>query len=170
LVALPLGALIALLLTRWLRREKPKPPPAPPRPPWEVALEALREVRRKNLVEHGQATEHFAEVSSAVRRYLGDLYGFDGLESTTAETLLELAQAKPPAEVAESIERFLRRADLVKFANLTPTHAECEAALESGEGIVRRTMQERVSANAAPPPALATPARSPAAGDGKGAA
>src|SRR5690606_34485366 len=85
LAALPLGALIAFLVTRWLRRARPLPPPPPPRPPWEVALEALAEVRRKDLVARGRATEHFAEVSSAVRRYLGDVYGFDGLERTTAE-------------------------------------------------------------------------------------
>jgi hypothetical protein len=151
LIALPAGALLAFLIMRWLRRERPKPPPPPPRPPWEVALEALSDVQRKDLVGQGRATEHFAEVSFAVRRYLGDLYGFDGLESTTGEALVALTRAsggphampRPAPEIYEQIERFLRRADLVKFANLSPTVAECVAVLEAGEQIVRKTMVER---------------------------
>jgi hypothetical protein len=158
LIALPAGALLAFLIMRWLRRERPKPPPPPPRPPWEVALEALAEIQRKNLVDQGQATEHFAEVSFAVRRYLGDLYGFDGLESTTGEALVALARAggrpdampRPAPDTFEQIERFLRRADLVKFANLSPTVAECGAALETGEQIVKKTMVERSTASTAP--------------------
>src|SRR5690606_37750065 len=40
-VALVLGALLAWLIGRWLKRPRPAPPPPPPRPPWEVAHEAL---------------------------------------------------------------------------------------------------------------------------------
>lgn len=160
LIALPAGALLAFLVMRWLRRERPKPPAPPPRPPWEVALEALSEVRRKDLVGQGRATEHFAEVSFAVRRYLGDLYGFDGLESTTGEALIALghvrggphAMPRPVPDLFEQIERFLRRADLVKFANLSPTVAECVSVLETGEQIVRRTMADRSSPPLEQPP------------------
>ncbi|MET0410119.1 MAG: hypothetical protein ABW217_02430 [Polyangiaceae bacterium] len=158
LIALPVGALLAFLILRWLRRERPKPPPPPPRPPWEVALEALSDVRRDDLVGKGRASEHFAAVSFAVRRYLGDLYGFDGLESTTGEALGALTRAsggphampRPTPEMFEQIERFLRRADLVKFANLSPTVAECAGALETGEQIVRKTMVERSSSLVSP--------------------
>src|SRR3954468_9675142 len=45
LIALLVGALAALLISRWLRRPKRLPPPPPPRPPWEVALEALHDIR-----------------------------------------------------------------------------------------------------------------------------
>jgi hypothetical protein len=142
LIALPLGALIAFLVTRWMRRARPVPPPPPPRPAWELALEALARVRGKRLIEQGLTTQHFAEVSLAVRDYLGRRFGFDGLESTTRELLSSLKKAKPASEVLEEIEALLRRADLVKFANLTPEAAECEIALERGENIVRRTMAE----------------------------
>jgi hypothetical protein len=172
LVALPAGALLAFLIMRWMRRAKPKPPPPPPRPAWEVALEALAEVQRKDLVRQGKATEHYAEVSFAVRRYLGDVYGFDGLESTTGEALDALVRGgigvqaikRPSSESFEQIERFLRRADLVKFANLSPTVAECVAALETGESIVKKTMVESVTPStpvADPPPAPPPPPGAP---------
>jgi hypothetical protein len=142
LIALPLGVLIAFLVSRWLRRARPLPPPPPPRPPWEVALEALALVRGKRLIEQGLTTQHFAEVSQAVRDYLGRRFGFDGLESTTREILQHLEPVRPQHELWQQIERLLRRADLVKFANLTPERAECELVLEDAEQIVRRTMRE----------------------------
>lgn len=154
LVALPLGALLAFLISRWLRRERPAPPPPPPRPPWEVALEALARLREKRLIERGLTTEYFAEVSLAVRAYLGHRYGFDGLESTTRELLEHLAVVRPPAELVAEIEALLRRADLVKFANLTPEAAECALALERAEHIVRSTMHtEPLVTGASRPPA-----------------
>jgi hypothetical protein len=143
LIALPLGALIAFLVGRWLRRERPLPPPPPPRPAWEVALEALARVRDQRLIEQGLTSEVFDEVSLAVREYLGRRFGFDGLETTTRELLEQLAKLGPVApgrDLVEDIELLLRRADLVKFANLTPEAAECELALERGERIVRGTM------------------------------
>ncbi len=157
LIALPLGALLAFLISRWLRRARPLPPPPPPRPPWELALEALARVRGKGLLERGLTTQHFAEVSLAVREYLGSRFGFDGLESTTREILEQLQREPPPAEILEEIERLLRRADLVKFANLTPEAAECEVAFERAEHIVRRTIKSEP-----PPPLLPDPELTPA--------
>ena len=145
LVALPLGALIALLVGLWLRRSKPVPPPPPPRPAWEVALEALARVRNQRLLEQGLTGQLFDEVSLAVREYLGRRFGFDGLECTTRELLEQLARlgtSAPTRDLVEEIELLLRRADLVKFANLTPEVAECELALERGERIVRETMAQ----------------------------
>jgi hypothetical protein len=148
LIALPLGLLLAFLFTRWLNREKPLPPPPPPRPPWDVALEALARVRRDRLIDQGLTTEHFVEVSLALRKYLGDRFGFDGLESTTREILMALKQARTQSEVLTEAEHLLRRADLVKFANLEPQAAECEIALERSEQLVRRTMvRERPAAD-----------------------
>jgi hypothetical protein len=143
-----LGALIALataglvfLAVRWLRRRpRPAPPPVPPRPPWEVALEELLAVRQAGLIEEGRYDVHFDRVSHAVRRYLGDRFGFDGLECTTVETLDALHGIDLPAAVLREIEAFLHRADLVKFAKVTPTEAECLTALERGEHIVRSTV------------------------------
>jgi hypothetical protein len=154
LTALPLGALLAFLIGRFLRRERPGPPPPPPRPPWDVALEALGRVRDSDLIAKGATTEHFVEVTLAVRRYLGDRYGFDGLECTTREILAQLARARPSEGVEAEVKQLLERADLVKFANLTPEAAECEVAFERSERIVRQTMPSSLSApeEAAPRP------------------
>lgn len=140
LIALVVGALVAWLLGRWLRRPRPQPPPPPPRPPWEVALEELFDIRHAGLINEQRFSEHFDRVSHTVRKYLGDRYGFDGLESTTREILGFIGRVTPAVSTLPEIEVFLREADLVKFARLTPTEQDCETALGRGEQIVHSTI------------------------------
>ncbi|MEI9953573.1 MAG: hypothetical protein WDO74_32475 [Pseudomonadota bacterium] len=140
LIALLVGALGALLISRWLRRPKKLPPPPPPRPPWDVALEALHDIRHAGLTREGRFAEVFDRVSDVLRRYLGDRYGYDGLESTTREALSALRQTTPKIEDLPGIEGFMRDADLVKFARLTPSEGECLDLLARAESIVTRTM------------------------------
>ena len=140
LIALAIGALGALLVSRWLRRPKKLPPPPPPRPPWDVALEALHDIRHAGLTREGRFAEVFDRVSDVLRRYLGDRYGYDGLESTTREALTSLRETTPKIEDLPGIESFMRDADLVKFARLTPSEGECLDLLARAESIVTRTM------------------------------
>ncbi|MES1173015.1 MAG: hypothetical protein ABUL62_01710 [Myxococcales bacterium] len=140
LIALVIGALAALLISRWLRRPKKLPPPPPPRPPWDVALEALHDIRHAGLTREGRYAEVFDRVSDVLRRYLGDRYGYDGLESTTREALGALREVSPGIEDLGGIETFMRDADLVKFARLTPSEDECLDLLARAEGIVTRTI------------------------------
>lgn len=150
-VALVVGALLAWLIGRWLKRPRPGPPPPPPRPPWEVALESLHDLRHAGLTREGRFAEHFDRVSDIVRRYLGDRYGFDGLESTTREMLSALRATTPRIVVLDEIERFLRQADLVKFARLTPSEPECATALGEAELIVERTVPPLQQPGTEPP-------------------
>lgn len=159
LVALPLGIFLAFLVGWWRRRERVAPPPPPPRPAWDTALAALARLRGLKLLEQGRTREHFAQVSQAVRQYLGERYGFDGLESTTSEMLQNLRHVRPGIDPLPDIVTFLDRADLVKFANLTPEAAECENALDEGERLVRQTMdtmRRELEAAAAGQPLVAT--------------
>jgi hypothetical protein len=144
------GAVIAWLVQRWRKRPKPVPPPPPPRVPWEVALERLHEARHAGLLETKRFPDFFDRVNDAIREYLGARFGFDGLESTTDETLAALRRAHsfgiPMAEIAG----FLQHCDLVKFADLTPTLDECERALVVAEQMVRATMPARAFSEPSP--------------------
>jgi hypothetical protein len=140
LAALTAGLLGFLLAHWWSKRARQLPPPPPPRPPWEIAVESLQRIRRETWIADQRYDFHFDQVSDVVRRYLGAMYGFDGLESTTREALAQLQSKLPPGELLEEIKGFFRKADLVKFARLTPTEAECHGVLEQGERFVQRTM------------------------------
>jgi hypothetical protein len=148
------GGALAWLAYRWWRRPKPVPPPPPPRPPWEVALERLDEVRHAGLLETARLAEFFDRVNDAVREYLGARFGFDGLESTTDETLAALRRIPHFGLPMPEVASFLQECDLVKFADVTPTLQECERALAQAERVVRATMPLQTS-----PPAFAQEAR-----------
>ena len=161
-----LGGIVAWLVYRWMKRPKPVPPPPPPRPPWEVAFERLDEARHAGLLETQRFSEFFDRVNDAVREYLGARFGFDGLESTTDETLRALRRAPHFGLPLPELAAFLQECDLVKFADMTPSLTECERALAQAERVVRATMPP-TSAPSRPmgpppaPPAPSTPSTPP---------
>jgi hypothetical protein len=154
-------ALLALMARRWMKRPKPVPAPPPPRPGWEIALEQLDEVRHAGLLEVNREDEYFDRVNDTLRMYLGSRYGFDGLESTTDEILAALEHAPLQGLSFGDVVDFLRECDLVKFANVTPTHDECMRALDAGEKIVRATMPRMAPAGMTRTPAGAKPPAPP---------
>ncbi|HTM46884.1 MAG TPA: hypothetical protein VL137_18135 [Polyangiaceae bacterium] len=160
LVALAAAAVGFALARWWMKRERPPAPAAPPRPPWEVALEAFTKISDQGWIEQKSYAVHYDKVSDVVRNYLGALYGFDGLESTTREALTQLKHKLPPGELFESIRTYLNSADLVKFARVTPTEAECHRVLEQGRKFVQDTMPSAQTPDAAPnlpaPPAASS--------------
>jgi hypothetical protein len=165
-VGVLVGCLVAWLVYLWRKRPRPVPPPPPPRPPWEVAFERLDEARHAGLLDTQRFAEFFDRVNDAVRQYLGARFGFDGLESTTDETLVALRRvphfglplpdgtspASPGRGLYQDVAAFLQSCDLVKFADMTPTLEECERALTQAEHVVRSTMPARQAAAAALPP------------------
>lgn len=153
-IALVVGALAAWLITRWMRRPKPVPAPPPPRPPWDVALESLFDLRHSGLLDEKRYAELYDRVSDVMRRYLGERYGFDGLESTTRETMTALRRAAVPMDTWIAVQQFMQDADLVKFARRAPTEEECTAALNRAEILVGSTRPVEQPALPAPAPAV----------------
>jgi hypothetical protein len=141
------GGVILWLANRWLKRPRPATPPPPPRPAWEVALEQLDEARHAGLLETRRFAEFFDRVNDAVRAYLGARFGFDGLESTTDETLVALRRIAHFGLPLPEVAAFLQECDLVKFADVTPSLAECERALVDAEKVVRATMSPNAPAS-----------------------
>ncbi|HEY4012155.1 MAG TPA: hypothetical protein VGM06_02355 [Polyangiaceae bacterium] len=134
------GGVLAWLFYRWTKRPKPVVPPPPPRPPWEIALQRLDEVRHAGLLETKRFAEFFDRLNDAVRECLGARYGFDGLESTTDETIEALRRVSQLGVPLPEVVAFLQECDLVKFADVTPSTEACTQALGDAERVVRATM------------------------------
>ena len=122
----------------WLRRPKPEPP-KPVIPPWIVAMRELDDVRRSDWLDEEQFNAYFDRVDHITRFYLGERYGFDGLESTSEEIRRALARVRPKIKKLGRVKKFLEEGDFVKYAEVTPTREDCLRAIDRAEKIVRET-------------------------------
>jgi len=139
LASLALGALLAFLFTRW--RNRPREIPEPPRElPWIAAMRELEALRRSGLLDDEERLDElFDRVDHCTRRYLGERYGFDGLESTTEEIRSFLSRVRPPVTDADRVEKFLSDTDLVKYTEMQPRREDCADVLDRAEIIVAKT-------------------------------
>ena len=146
-VMLALAALVVMggLVYYWRQRhqEEPRSEPdaAPDRPrvaPVEVARRRLRRLRRTtDLNALDEPKSFYVELSDLLRTYLAHRLQIPALERTTHELMETLRQhPEAPASTTEHIRSVLEQADLVKFADATPTPSEHRAALETTASVL----------------------------------
>ncbi len=142
LLAMALGALLAWLFLRWWRkREKIGPEAPPPAPSWETALAELRSLQqRRGAMVHEGSTEAWVDaVSDTIRNYLGQRFGFHGLESTTDEIGEKLRRTSGLRIEPREAMVFLGECDLVKFARASLADEASETLLNDAFQLVDRT-------------------------------
>ncbi|MBL0926345.1 MAG: hypothetical protein IBJ11_01675 [Phycisphaerales bacterium] len=139
------GALVPLVAR--LARRRPPPPPAP----HEVALSALNRLESSDLLARGLHKPFFQAASDILRRYIEDRFALRAPERTTDEFLREARDASPilPGDV-ERLEDFLRHADLVKFAEQTPSRETSARTVSLIRDFVQRTTPTQAPASPAP--------------------
>lgn len=169
LIGLLLAAILGAVYRWYKRRPKVLPPPPPPRPAWEIALEELHDIRHADLIRQGRLTAHLERVNHTLRAYLGRTYDFEGLESTTEEVLQALQRTNLPRELYVRTATMLHDSDLVKFAKIQPTEAQCHGAVDEVEQLVKQTMHTAPAAPnpdaSSPSPLTATPVLRPNTGN-----
>ncbi len=152
LAGVGLVALLTLIARKlWaMRKPKPGPPPPPPRPAEEIALEKLTALKESTLLDEGQVKVFHIRLSETIREYVGNRYGFDSLELSTEELVVELRNRKIAALMFDSIIEFLNETDLVKFAKLIPTLDESRGLLRQGFAVVEHTTPQPAVTTTAP--------------------
>ena len=134
-----LMAFMGFLIARRPKEYEPPPPP-PPRPAHEIALEKLDALREAQLLEKGLFMDYYVLLSGAIREYLGNRYGFDGLDSTTEEITQQMANIELPAVLGpEFLAHMLYECDLVKFAKYAPSSTDQNEALRQAYRLVEET-------------------------------
>jgi hypothetical protein len=135
-LALLVVVALAWLLWRWWRRRRAKLEFVPPVPPHVRARQKLQEA----LSLLSQPREFCILVSDTIRYYLEERFSFRAPERTTEEFLFELrgTELLTPDQKA-SLEDFLRRCDLVKFARYEPGEPELRDLHASALRLVEET-------------------------------
>lgn len=149
-----LGAGLTLWLAAWLFRRGRAEEAAPPLPADQWALLELGRLEAERLPARGEFGRFFVRLSDILRHYVEQRWGISAPEQTTQEFL---RAARAHAELAGGHEatlgRFLRSADMVKFAAVRPAAQECDSALDLIRGFVH--------ASAPPPPREASDVAAP---------
>jgi hypothetical protein len=132
-VALVAAALLAR--RRWRGRRALPAPAAPPELPGVRLAQRLDALEAKALPARGLGREHVAELSTAVREWLGAVAGVNALDLTTAELAERLGRTAVPGLDVAAVRRFCEEADLVKFARAPADQADCAAATRWARGL-----------------------------------
>src|SRR6185312_4196448 len=148
-----LAAIVAVILYFLLRKKEV--PAAPPIPPHVRAKQKLDEA----LALIAQPKPFCTLVSNTVRFYLEERFTFRAPERTTEEFLYELQNTNLLLpDQKETLGEFLKRCDLVKFAQYEPREVE----LKDLHGSAVRLVEETAPAPAPTDVAAATPTPQPA--------
>jgi hypothetical protein len=136
-------------LWRRRRRSGDAPPPVQTQDLLDIAEKDLRDLLARGLPGSGMEKRFYVDLSEIVKRILEAGYDIRASELTTAEIMDSLCRRPVPGpEVRETIESFLIRCDVVKFAKYVPEKAEHEIASTDALGIlaeVRKMMADRQS-------------------------
>jgi hypothetical protein len=150
-----LGTLVAAALAWWaLRRLRRRARPAfvpPPIPAHVLALEALDELERGELLAEGRFQDYYLQLTEVAKAYVERRFGVLALDRTTDEIRRELVREgdRIAPLSADDLVAFLQRCDLVKFARFAPETDEAQHELGRVRDMVETTRPDK----AAPPPA-----------------
>ncbi len=146
------GVVVASAIRRYRDAHRPLPPP---RPADEVALERLAQIEAMGLVEAGDYQKLALLVSEVAREFLGNMYGFQGVDMTSWEVLQALKDRDLRRADPLEIDDFLSLCDLVKFAKFEPTADEARGLLRRARDLVERVCMAPAPAPAPDPDPIA---------------
>lgn len=105
--------------------------------PHKKALQALQALIHERLPEQGLFDPFYVKLTDIVRHFVEDCYQVQAPEQTTEEFLAVVVDHPEfHPEEREALGQFLSHADLVKFANHSPTVTDCEQAVDSARNFV----------------------------------
>ena len=117
--------------------------------PRERALEELRELLNKGLLEKHKIKDFYVELTMVVRRYIERQHKVRAPEQTTEEFLQQISQdGRFKPEVIKKLRDFLQAADMVKFAAYQPDEQMNQKSIRTAEEYIRTDAEEAEEQNA----------------------
>lgn len=129
-LALPLLALLIYFIIR-IRDNKPiirKIKVEPKLPPHQLAMKEIERIKAEKVWQKGHPKEYYTELTSALRTYIKDRFGFNALEMTSSEIIDKLMEMNDK-DAIDDLKYLFQTADLVKFAKHDPQMNENDANL-----------------------------------------
>jgi len=109
-----------------------------------LALNALKKLENKKLIDKKDIKEYYSSISEIIRRYIENRFNFPALELTTYE-ILDIITANIKKEESISLKNILEISDLVKFAKKIPDQIENVKNLNLATDFVKKTKKEIIN-------------------------
>ena len=109
------------------------------RPAHEIALESLKQLNNKNLIEKKQVDRYYMGLSRILREYIENRYFLKALEMTTTEMLALLEKDELYKTIGDTVQEVLTNSDLVKFARFIPEDSFATFLMEKTLKLVEDT-------------------------------
>lgn len=136
---------IALILYFVFRKKEKKEEIKVHIPPIQEALQRLKELDEKHLLEQKKVKIYYTELTDIVRTYIEKDIHIPALESTTIELIETIKDFNESSDLGISketivqLKRVLESADLVKFAKLNPFIRDIQNDRTSIEEVLNKT-------------------------------
>jgi len=137
-------ALVAFLISFFKKKIKTKDIPVEKvyKSANQLALEALAELKRKNLPQKGRLKEYYFLLSDIARHYMEDRFQIRAPEMTTEEFLSSLRDSGVLSGMHKNLlKEFLNLCDIVKFAKYAPAQKETDESFEAAVRLIDETKQ-----------------------------
>ncbi len=137
IILLAVGVIATLF---YIKNRKKKEIVIPPRPAYEIAYEALEELKRKKYLEDHKFNLYYVELSNIVRKYLENRFKLRATEMTTEEFLNNVKDNNTLSHKHKKLLRdFLLTCDLVKFAKYEPYDKEADLSFNAAKNLIDQT-------------------------------
>ena len=108
-------------------------------PPYEEAMQALNNLKGRNLWQNGQEKEYYTELTDILRVYIDRRFGINAVEMTSTQIMEKIRQNEEAHIANDQLNNVLEIADFVKFANMHMLADDNEIAFQRAVNFVEQT-------------------------------
>lgn len=107
---------------------------------WEIALLQIDNLKKNNYtkVEHGK--EFYCSLTSILKRYMHERYGFDAREKTDQEFLRYLEGQRFSAMFMQDLTVIFEGSAIIKFANASAAQQQIDHDLAAAISFIKKTI------------------------------
>lgn len=140
LVVLAIAAILLYYFLVYKKRQLKKQEEIVDNRPADVkAIEALSELKAKQLWQNDKVKLYYSELTDIIRRYLDERFDMHTMESTSSEIIKSLKSQPIKAEEVDYLRAIFERADMAKFAKGQPLPNENDKSWGDSVQFVQHT-------------------------------
>ncbi len=113
------------------------------RTPWEMALKGVEQLKSEHMVYAEKGKEFYLAISSILKNYLSERFGYDLLGKTDKEIIVFLEDHFSEKQIVAEIKELLSGSVIIKFANAQAAQERIDKDYNRIISIIQLTIPEK---------------------------